>query len=89
MPLQHGDLAVDLPRLVLEVVGDRIAQALVGDPVRGIGGHRQVAARELVRPLGAGLDPLEPVGDGVVDGAVVAGLEVQEAVILDAPQLRP
>ena len=36
-----------------------------------------------MRPLGPGLDPLQPVGDGVVDGAVVAGLEMQEAVLLD------
>ena len=84
MPLQHRDLPVDLPRLVVEVAPDRLPQAFVGDPVRGIGGHGQVAARELVRPLCAGLDPRQPVGDGVVDGAVVAGLEVEEAVLLDA-----
>ena len=43
-----------------------------------VGGGRQVAALDLVLALGAGLDPLETVADGVVDGLVVAGLEVQE-----------
>src|SRR3546814_7764971 len=33
----------------------------------------------LVLALGTGLDPRETVGDGVVDGLIVAGLEVQEA----------
>ena len=89
MALQHGDLPVDLPRLVVEVVSDRIPQALVGDPVRGIGGHGQVAAREFVRPLGTGLDALQSVGDGVVDGPVVAGLEVQEAMLLDTAPVAP
>ena len=44
---------------------------------------RQVAARQLVLALRAGLDPREPVRDRVVDGLVVAELEMQERVVLD------
>src|SRR3546814_8925386 len=43
------------------------------------GGGGQIAALDLVLALGTGLDPRETVGDGVVDGLIVAGLEVQEA----------
>ena len=52
--------------------------------MRGIGGDRQIAARQLVLALRAGLDALEPVRDGEVDRLVVAELEMQERVVLDA-----
>ncbi len=48
-----------------------------------MGGHRQVAAGELVLALGAGLDALELAIDGELDGLVVAELEMQERVVLD------
>src|SRR5919112_1372341 len=35
-------------------------------------------------PLRPGFDPIEPVGDGEGDGLVVADLEMQEWMILDA-----
>ena len=40
--------------------------------------RRLVATRQLVLALGAGLDHRKAVGDGVVDGLVVAELEVEE-----------
>ena len=46
--------------------------------VGAVGGRRHVAALDLVLALGAGLDPPEAVADRVVDGLVVAGLEMQE-----------
>ena len=70
--------------LAVEIVGDRAAQkAAIGDPVRRIGRDRQVAARQLVLALGAGLDARQAVLDGVVDRLVVADLEVQAGVVLD------
>src|SRR4029450_2293091 len=45
--------------------------------MRGIGGVRQVASRQLVLALGAGFDPLELVRDRIVDGLVVAELEME------------
>ena len=69
--------------LALEIVGDRAAQARIGDVVRRIGGDRQVAARELVLALGAGLDAGELVRDRELDRLVVAELEMQERVVLD------
>ena len=51
--------------------------------MRGIGGLRQIAARQLVLALGAGLDARELVGDRVVDGLIVAQLEMQERMVLD------
>jgi hypothetical protein len=44
---------------------------------------RQVAARELVLALRAGLDPFQAVCQGEVDGLVIADLEMQERVVLD------
>ena len=69
--------------LALEIVGDRAAQAGIGDVVRRIGGGRQVAARDLVLALRAGLDARELVRDRVVDRLVVAELEMQERMVLD------
>src|SRR5215471_2704856 len=51
--------------------------------MRRIGAVREVAARELVLALRAGLHALEPARDGVFDGLVVAELEMQERVVLD------
>src|SRR3546814_10270486 len=62
---------------------DRAAVAGIGQPMGAVGGRRQVAALDLVLALGTGLDAREAVGDGIVDGLVVAGLEVQEA---EAPE---
>ncbi len=70
--------------LALEIVVDRAAQRRIGDVVRRIGGDRQIAARELVLALGAGLDAGELVRDGEFDRLVVAELEMQERVVLDA-----
>ncbi len=47
-----------------------------------VGRDRQIAAGQLVLALGAGLDALELVLDGVFDGLIVAELEVQERVVL-------
>jgi len=44
---------------------------------------RQVAARQLVFALRAGLDPFELVLNRVVDGLIVAELEMQKRVVLD------
>ena len=48
-----------------------------------MGGHRQVAAGELVLALGAGLDASQFLRDRELDGLVVADLEMQERVVLD------
>ena len=46
----------DIGALALEIVGDRAAQAGIGDVMRRIGGLRQISARDLVLALRAGLD---------------------------------
>src|SRR5882672_11088180 len=81
---QPFDLALDGRALLLEEVVDGAAEAAVDDPVGREGRDRKIAALNLVVALGAGLDALQAVGDGVVDRLVVAGLEVQEGVALQA-----
>ena len=44
----------------------------MGDPMGGVGGARQVATLYLVFALRPGLDALQAVLDGELDGAVVA-----------------
>ena len=51
--------------------------------MRGIGGRRKVAARQFVFALRAGLDPGQLVLDRVVDGLIIAELEMQKRVVLD------
>ena len=46
--------------------------------------HRQIAARQLVFALRAGLDPGQALRDRPVDGLIIAQLEMQEGMILDA-----
>ncbi len=56
---------------------DRSVELSVAQPMAGPGRLRHEAARDLVLALCAGLEPLEPFADAVVDALVVAGLEVQ------------
>ncbi len=51
--------------------------------MRGVGGLGQVAARDLVFALCAGLDALQTALDCEVDSLIVADLEVEERVMLD------
>src|SRR5438067_1086144 len=72
-----------------EEVGDRLAQALMGDVVRRPGLHRLVAAGELVPALGTGLDPGQAERDRRVDRLVVAQLEVQERLVDERAPIAP
>src|SRR5450759_1041528 len=75
--------------LACEILGYRPPQRRIGDEMRGIGGVRQVAARQLVLALGAGLDARQSVGDRVFDGLIVAQLEMQERMVLDGAPVAP
>src|SRR5437588_7230655 len=76
LDLLRGHLA-----LAGEERGDRAAEARIGDPMRAVGRHRQIAALQFMRALRAGLDPLQPVIDRELDRAVVAAFEMQKAVL--------
>ena len=52
--------------------------------VQRAGDDRPVTAGQLVLALRAGLDAGEAVGNRIIDGLMVADLEMQEGVILDA-----
>src|ERR1700761_998786 len=83
---QLGQLAagfLDIGALSLEVVGDCAAQAGIGDVVRGVGGVRQISARELVLALRAGFDDFQLTRDREIDGLIVADLEMQERMMLE------
>src|SRR5437899_722389 len=69
--------------LALQIIRNRPAQIGVGDEVRGPGGLRQVAARQLVLALRAGFDDLQAALDREIDRLIVADLEMQERVMLD------
>src|ERR1700749_4998190 len=76
-----GQLAagfLDIGALALEVIGDRAAQAGIGDVMRGVGGVRQISACELVLALRAGFDDLQLALDREIDRLIVADLEMQE-----------
>src|SRR6478609_8199760 len=62
----------DIGALALEVIVDGAAQAGIGDEVGGMGRPRQVAARDLVLALRAGLDVVEAVFDREIDRLIVA-----------------
>ena len=52
-----------------------------GNPASTVGGHRQIAALDLVRALRTGLDALQSAGDRELDRLVIAALEMKEFVI--------
>ena len=80
---QAGDLRLHAGPLAAEEILHRRGKAGIGDPVGAPGGRGQVAALDLVLALGARLDPRQLVPDRVVDGLIVAGLEVQEPVLAE------
>src|SRR6185437_2015809 len=65
-------------------IGHGAGEARIADPMGAVGRRWQVSALNLVRPLGSGLDPLQPARDGEIDGAVVARLEMEEREIAGA-----
>src|SRR5260370_37016845 len=71
----------DIGAFALQIVRYRAAQAGIGDVVRGIGGLRQVAARDLVLALRAGLDRFQATLNRKIDGLAAATLEMQEPVM--------
>src|SRR5262245_17955826 len=73
----------DVNALAPEEVLDRAPQCGIGDVMRGIGGRRHIAARDLVLALGAGLDPGELMLDGVLNRLIIAEFEMQERMVLD------
>ena len=75
---------MDAAPFVVQEIGDRPAQPGMRDPVRRVGRLRQIAALDLVPPLRAGLDALQPVLDRPVDRAVIAKLEMQERPVAAA-----
>src|SRR5688500_280131 len=74
----------DIGALAGEIVADRPAKAGMRDIMGGMRRHRQVTAGELVFALRSGLDPFQPFRKGEVDRLVIADLEMQEGMILDA-----
>lgn len=81
---QISHFLIDRRALAAQEIGDGLLKALIAQPMQRMGGDRQIAPRQLVLALGAGLDAGQPLRDGPVDGAVIAQLEMQEGVILDA-----
>src|SRR5690606_25350547 len=87
--VQQPLLVVDGMAFLLEEPGNRLAQAGMADPMDGAGGGRDIAARQLVLALGAGLDRRQPVRQGEVDGLVVAELEMQERLLAGRAPVAP
>src|SRR3972149_4496767 len=79
-PRERGHLGGQVVRFRLQEPRDTAAEAFVCDVMCAEGGNRQVSALDLVLALGAGLDARQFVRDRVVDGLVIAKLEMQERV---------
>src|SRR5947209_549747 len=74
------DLLGDHLALAGQEGGDGAAEAWVRDPMRAVGRHRQIATLQFVRPLRAGLDPLQTPRDGEFNRLVIAALEVEKPI---------
>src|ERR1700674_5388486 len=71
----------DIGAFALEIIRDRVAQAGVGDVMRRISRLRQVAARDLVLALRAGLHRPQAALNRKIDRLIIADLEMQERVV--------
>src|SRR5262245_33120728 len=67
---KHCNLMGDGSVLTLQIAAHGTAKARVPDPMGAIGRHREIAAGELMRALGTGLDPRELVPNGIVDRSI-------------------
>src|SRR5215469_1094540 len=77
-------LVLDRRGFASEKIRRRTAETGIADPMDAVGRLRQVAALDFMWPLCASLDALQAASDREVNGAVVAGLEMQERKIADA-----
>src|SRR6266403_1020111 len=66
-----------------EIIRYRAAQIGIGDVMRGIGGLREISARDLVLALRARFDCFQTAPDRKVDSLVIADLEMQKRVMFD------
>src|SRR6516164_10256654 len=73
----------DVGALARQVVGDAAPQGRIGNVMRRISRSRQITAGDLVFALRSGLDAQQFMGDGVVDGLIVAEFEMQERMVFD------
>ena len=78
------DVLTNVIPFAFQIALDRVAQPCISNPMCRVGCARAVAPGNLMSSLGARFDPIQAVRDGEVDRLVVADLEVQEAMILDA-----
>src|SRR5665213_3996561 len=69
--------------LARQIFRDCAAKARIGDEMGGVGGVRQVAARELMLSLRAGFDPFQLMHNRVIDRLIIAELEMQERMMLE------
>ncbi len=64
-------------------------QALVDNPVIGIGQNRLESALDFVLPLRARVEARQPCLNTVLDATVIAGLEMQELKFYEAAPVAP
>ena len=64
-------------------------QALVDNPVIGIGQNRLESALDFVLPLRARVEARQPCLNTVLDATVIAGLEMQELKFCEATPVAP
>src|SRR5574338_1517306 len=83
---QAGNGCSHLRLLMNQEPCHRPAEARVRDPMGALRHHRQVTALKLMLTLRTPFDPGEVVSNSELDGAIVAGLEVQEPeAVIAAP----
>ena len=87
--MAFGDPGLDLAPFAREEVGDRAAQSVVRNIVGAMRQRGVEAAQPLVFAAGARLEARDSVGDAMLDGRVVADVEVQVLQVLEASPVTP
>ena len=76
-------------RFLFRELGHGFPQALVDNPVIGIGQNWLESALDFVLPLRARVEARQPCLNTVLDATVIAGLEMQELKLCEQPQEPP
>jgi hypothetical protein len=66
---------------------DCTPESRIGDPVSAVSRRREIAALDLMRPLGARLDALQSVCNCEFDCLIIAAFEMEELVVSIAPPI--
>ena len=89
MAVERRNVIVHILPFAFKVIGDGVAQALMGDVVRRMRAFWRISARQFVCALRARFNAVQTAFDSEINRLIIANLKMQKRMVFNAPQLRP